>query len=113
VRKMTSKIRVNMRLCDKVSMIMATTNPDGTFDIEVQTTCDNVREFSKGLESLTITDLTDKVNGKVFDRMRHCKMSANCLVPAGMISAGWVEAGMIAASNAKKNKCNEVEFVFD
>jgi hypothetical protein len=110
---MTSKIRVNMRLCDKVSMIMATTNPDGTFDIEVQPTCDNVREFSRGLESLTITDLTDKVNGKVFDRMRHCKMSANCLVPAGMISAGWVEAGMIAASNAKKNKCNEVEFVFD
>ena len=40
-------------------------------------------------------------------------MSANCLVPAGLISAGWVEAGMIAKSNAKKNKCNEVEFVFD
>jgi hypothetical protein len=102
-----------MRLCDKVSMIMATTNPDGTFDIKVQTTCENVREFSKGLESLSIIDLTDKVNGKVFDRMRHCKMSANCLVPAGLISAGWVEAGMIAASNAKKNRANEVEFIFD
>ena len=109
----TSKVRVNMRLCDKVSTILATTNPDGTYNIEVQTTCDNVREFSTGLESLTIADLTDKANSKVFDRMRNCKMSANCLFPAGLISAGWVEAGMIAASNAKKNKCNEVEFVFD
>jgi hypothetical protein len=110
---MTSKVRVNMRLCDKVSTILATTQEDGTFKMEVQTTCDNVREFSRGLESLTITDLTDKADGRVFDRMRQCKMSANCLVPAGLISAGWVEAGMIAKSNAKKNKCNEVEFVFD
>jgi hypothetical protein len=110
---MTSKVRVNMRLCDKVSTILATAQEDGTFQIEVQTTCDNVREFSQGLESLTITDLTDKAHGKVFERMPRCKMSANCLVPAGLISAGWVEAGMIARSNAKKNKCNEVEFVFD
>ena len=47
-REMTSKVRVNMRLCDKVSTILATTQADGTFDIEVQTTCENVREFSKG-----------------------------------------------------------------
>jgi hypothetical protein len=102
-----------MRLCDKVSTILATLQEDGTFKVEVQTTCDNVKEFAQDLDCLTITDLTDKANGKVFDRMRKCKMSANCLVPAGLISAGWVEAGMIAASNAKKNKCNEVEFVFD
>jgi hypothetical protein len=110
---MTSKVRVNMRLCDKVSTILATTQEDGTIKIEVQTTCDNVREFATGLDYLTITDLTDKADGKVFKRMPQCKMSANCLVPAGLISAGWVETGMIAKSNAKKNKCNEVEFVFD
>jgi len=55
----------------------------------------------------------DKRNSKVFDRMRVTKMSANCLVPAGILSAAWLEAGMIAQSNAKKNKENSVEFVFD
>lgn len=110
---MTSKVKVNMNLCGKTSIIEATQTPEGTYRVQVTTACDNVKEFASGLEELTLTDLIDKRNSKVFDRMRVTKMSANCLVPAGILSAAWLEAGMIAQSNAKKNKENSVEFVFD
>ena len=111
--RMTSKVKVNMNLCGKTSIVEVTQTPEGTYKVQVTTACDNVKEFASGLEELTITDLIDKRNSKVFDRMRVTKMSANCLVPAGILSAAWLEAGMIAQSNAKKNKENSVEFVFD
>jgi hypothetical protein len=110
---MTSKVKVNMKLCAKTSIVEVVQTPEGTYKVQVTTSCDNVKEFASGLEELTLTDLTDKQNSKVFDRMRVTKMSANCLVPAGILSAAWLEAGMIAKSNAKKNKENSVEFVFD
>ena len=111
--RMTSKVKVNMNLCGKTSIVEVTQTPEGTYKVQATTACDNVKEFASGLEELTITDLIDKRNSKVFDRMRVTKMSANCLVPAGILSAAWLEAGMIAQSNAKKNKENSVEFVFD
>jgi hypothetical protein len=56
-------------------------------------------------------DLTDKSRSRVFDRMREVKMSANCLVPAGVLSAAWVEAGLIARSRALAKGSNEVIFL--
>lgn len=45
--------------------------------------------------------------------MRVTKMSADCLVPAGILTAAWFEAGMIAKSLAKSKKNNNVEFIVD
>jgi hypothetical protein len=45
--------------------------------------------------------------------MREAKMSANCLFPAGLLSAAWLEAGLVAKSRAKEKKSNRIEFVFD
>ena len=110
---MTSKVRVNMRLCDKTHLITVDAAEDGDYVVKIETNCANVKEFAEGLEKLSLIDLTDKLNSKVVDRYRHCRMSANCLVPAGVLSAAWMEAGMIARNNAKKNKCNDVEFLVD
>ncbi len=110
---MTSKVRVNMNLCAKTTTVSVTQTPEGTYHVEVDTLCDNVKEFASTLENLTLEDLTDKKNSRVFERMRVTKMSADCLVPAGILTAAWLEAGMIAQSNARKVKNNSVEFVFD
>ena len=40
-------------------------------------------------------------------------MSANCLFPSGLLSAAWLEAGLIANSRAKEKKGNRIEFVFE
>ena len=110
---MTSKVRVYMEICDRVSAVEVTDQKDGTYAVKVKTACPNVREFTTGLEVLNLIDLTDKRNSRVFERMRESKMSANCLFPAGLLSAAWLEAGLIAKSRAKDKKGNRIEFRFD
>jgi hypothetical protein len=110
---MTSKVKVHMNICDKTTTIEVTAAEDGTFDVKIDSPCENVMGFAKGLEKLTYVDLTDKKEGKVFNQFRDVKMSANCAVPSGLLSAAWLEAGMIARSRAKDKRCNEIEFVFD
>ncbi|NLK26593.1 MAG: hypothetical protein GX307_08495 [Euryarchaeota archaeon] len=110
---MTSKVKVNMRLCGKTHHIAVDMMEDGTFSCKIDSDCVNVQEFSEGLEKITLVDLTDKAKSGIVDRYCNCRMSANCLAPAGVISAGWMEAGMISRNNARRNKTNDVEFVVD
>ncbi|MFA5311878.1 MAG: hypothetical protein WC375_01010 [Methanomassiliicoccales archaeon] len=110
---MTSKVKVHMNICDRITTIEVNASADGTYDVHVISPCAHVREFAKGLEKLTLTDIIDKKDGKVINRFREVKMSANCSVPAGLLNAAWLEAGMIAQSRARKEKGNEIEFVFD
>jgi hypothetical protein len=102
-----------MEICDRVSAVEVTDQKDGTYAVKVKTACPNVREFTTGLEILNLIDLTDKRNSRVFERMRESKMSANCLFPAGLLSAAWLEAGLIAKSRAKDKKGNRIEFIFN
>ncbi len=110
---MTSKVKVNMRLCGKTHLITVNKTEDGNFSCKIATDCENVKNFSEGLENLTLTDLMDQANSGIVNRYRNCRMSANCLAPAGVISAGWVEAGMISRTTAKKNRVNDVEFIVE
>jgi hypothetical protein len=102
-----------MNICDKVSLITVTTNENGNYDIHIATSCPNVKEFGEGLTDLTLDDLVDKVNSRVINRYRTVKMSANCAVPSGTLTAAWLEAGMIAKSRARDVKCNIIEFLPD
>ncbi|NYT12080.1 MAG: hypothetical protein GKC03_05940 [Methanomassiliicoccales archaeon] len=108
---MTSTVKINMNVCSQFTVVKATQKDDGTFDIEVTSDCPNVREFAETLENLDLTDLTDKANSRLFDRMRVTAMSANCLVPAGILHAAWIEAGLISKNLAKSVGNNNVEFV--
>ncbi|MDW5562896.1 MAG: hypothetical protein SA339_06675 [Methanomassiliicoccus sp.] len=110
---MTAKVKVNMRLCGKTHLITVDMAEDGNFNCRIETDCVNVKEFAEGLESISLTDLTDKANSGIISRYCNCRMSANCLAPAGLISAGWMEAGMISRTNARRNRANDVEFIVD
>ncbi len=110
---MTAKGKVNMRLCGKTHHIPVDRTEDGGFSCRIETDCANVKEFSQGVERITMMDLMDKRNSKIVNRYCDCRMSANCLVPAGVMSAGWVEAGMITRTCASRNRSNDVEFVMD
>ena len=111
--KITAKVKVNMRLCGKTHHITVDSTEEGDFRCTIETDCINVKEFSQGVERLTIMDLTDKKASKIVNRYCDCGMSANCLVPAGVMSAGWMEAGMISRTLAGKKKANDVEFIVD
>jgi hypothetical protein len=110
---MVSKVRVNMFPCANTSLIEVSTNEDGTYSVKVDTTCIKAEKLVEGLGPLSLTDLTDKKESKVFSDFLASDMSANCLLPSGILTAAWVEAGMIARSMAKKGVPLSIEFVND
>ncbi|MEM2944558.1 MAG: hypothetical protein QW087_07460 [Methanomassiliicoccales archaeon] len=95
-----SKVRVNMSVCGKSTVISVKQNDDGDFEIEVETDCNNVREFIEMLGRLTLTDIADKPNSRIWECFKKAKMSSTCLCPAGVINAAWLEAGMLSKNLA-------------
>jgi len=104
---MTSKVRVNMTVCDKTHLIEVEMTPDMEFEVRAETDCENVREFIDALGRLNFTDISDKKASKVWDIFRNVRMSANCLVPAAVMDAAWMEAGMLSKNLAQScgSKC--------
>ncbi|MHC1708873.1 MAG: hypothetical protein AB9819_00460 [Methanomassiliicoccales archaeon] len=110
---MTSKVRYHMFPCDNKSNIEVSMTDDGDFEVKATSTCPKAERFLNGLSPLSMTDLTDKAESKVFREFVASDMSANCLAPSAVLTAAWVEAGMIARSNTKKGIPLSIEFVND
>ena len=108
---MTSKVRVNMFPCDNKSEIEVQSTDDGNYVVKVTSTCKKAERFVEGLGLLSLTDLIDKKESKIFRDFVASEMSANCLILSGVVTAAWVEAGMIARSVAKKGVPLSIEFV--
>ncbi len=106
----TSKVRVNMFPCDNKTEIEVQTLDDGTFLPTAKSTCAKAQKFIGGLGPLSIADLSDKKESRVFRDFIASDMSANCLVLSGVLTAAWVEAGMIAKSMARKGIPLCIEF---
>jgi hypothetical protein len=108
---MSSKVRVNMFPCENRSEIEVRTTDDGDYVVKVTSTCKKAERFIEGLGPLSLVDLIDKKESKIFRDFIASDMSANCLILSGLITAAWVEAGMIARSMAKKGVPLSIEFV--
>lgn len=110
---MTSKVKINMFPCENTSLIEVNRNDDGDFEVKVESTCAKAVRFVESLGPLTLIDLTDKQHSQVFLKFMSSEMSANCLLLPGVMTAAWIEAGMIARSMTRKNKQMSIEFVND
>lgn len=97
--------------CENRSLISVNMNDEGEFEVKVSSTCGKAQRYLEGLGNLTMIDLVDKPNSKIFKNFIVSEMSANCLVLSGVLTASWVEAGMIARSMAKKQVPLLIEFV--
>jgi hypothetical protein len=104
---MTSKVEVNMTVCGKRHEITVKMTPDLEFVVMAETDCENVREFIDALGKLSLVDLSDKKASKVWEIFKNVRMSANCLVPAAVMDAAWMEAGMLSKNLAQScgSKC--------
>ena len=107
LESMTSMVKVNMTICDKTHVITVDMTPELEFVVMAETDCENVREFIDALGKLSITDLSDKKASKVWEIFKNVRMSANCLVPAAVMDAAWMEAGMLSKNRAQScgSKC--------
>lgn len=110
---MTSKVRVNSKLCGFVSSIEATEKDDAAYDIKVESPCEKIQKFAKGLENLTLVDIADWPNSSVQRRMLEVKLGPACLVPSGILNAARIEAGLVSKSLAEEVKSISLDFVFD
>lgn len=105
------EVVVKMNFCDKIHKIKVTAREDGDFDLHVATNCNHIRDYVNNIGPiLTLTDLCERSLSKVYDP-RNCEpITPTCLTPAAIISAGWLEAGMLSSSRAKVVGENCVEF---
>lgn len=110
---MTSKVRISMFPCDNKTIVTVDSKEDGDYAIRAESTCPKAERFVNGLSVLTMDDLTNKREGRIFKDFLASDMSCNCLVLSGVITAAWVEAGLIARSNARKGVPLTIEFVND
>ena len=108
---MTSKVRVNMFPCENKTEIEVQSTDNGDYVVKVYSPCMKAKKFIEGLGPLSLTDLTDKKESKIFKDFISSDISANCLVLSGVVTAAWVEARMIARSMAKKGMPLSIEFV--
>jgi hypothetical protein len=104
---MTSRVKVDMKVCGKEHLIEVEMTPELEFEVRAETDCVNVREFIDKLGRLSLTDISDKKSSKVWEVFKNVSMSANCLVPAGVMDAAWMEAGMLSKNLAQScgSKC--------
>jgi hypothetical protein len=108
---LTSRVKVKMTVCDREHIIEVIQRDDGDFDLTVETQCDHVREFVEMLGTLSIVDLTDKKNSKVWECVKNARMSSTCLTPAAVINACWLEAGLLSKNLAKSRGSISVEYL--
>jgi len=97
--------------CDNKTLITVETTDEGDYAIHASSSCPKAERFVNGLSVLTMEDLTNKREGRIFREFLASDMSCNCLVLSGVITAAWVEAGLIARSNARKGVPLTIEFV--
>lgn len=108
---MSSKVSINMFPCGNKTDIEVSVTEDGEYIVKALSTCKKAEKFVERLGPLSIIDLTDKQESKIFSTFITSDMSANCLLLSGVMTAAWVEAGMIARSNTKKGMPMSIEFV--
>ena len=105
-----SSVKVNMRTCGKTHVVRVAMNADGNFDVNIESDCHKVELFGEKLGYLTMEDIVDFDNSRINKREFRGDMSPPCLVPAALLDAAWLEAGMLSGSLAKRVKENSIEF---
>jgi len=105
-----ASVKVNMKLCGKVHNVTVTPGDDGMFDVNIETDCENVREYVKRISKISMEDITDMSGSKVMSYDSTMMMTPTCLVPKGVLYAAWLEIGMISPSRAKDVKENSISF---
>jgi len=108
---MASRVKVNMTICGKNTIIEVSQREDGDFEVKAETDCANVREFIDMLGALSIVDLTDKKASKFWDCFRQARMSSDCITPAAVMQAAWIEAGLLSKNLALMNRQVSIEYL--
>ena len=102
---------VHMNFCKKTHKITVKQKDDGDFYLHVASDCPEVKDYAKMIgDTLTLEDLTDIRNSRIFSYDNLERVTPTCLAPNGIINAAWLEAGMMSKGLAKNVEENTVDF---
>ena len=102
---------VHMNFCKKTHKITVKQKDDGDFYLHVASDCPEVKDYAKMIgDTLTMEDLTDMRNSKIFSYDNLERVTPTCLEPNGIINTAWLEAGMMSKGLAKEVEENVVDF---
>ena len=102
---------VHMNFCKKTHKITVKQKDDGDFYLHVASDCPEMKDYAKMIgDTLTLEDLTDMRNSKIFSYDNLERVTPTCLAPNGIINAAWLEAGMMSKGLAKEVEENVVDF---
>ena len=104
-------VLVKMNFCSKTHRITVKMRDDGDLDLIVDSDCPEVMTYAECLGGrLTMEDITDLRKSRIFDPDNLEKVTMTCLSPNGILSAAWLECGMMSPKLAKQVKENVVSF---
>ncbi|MDD2626635.1 MAG: hypothetical protein PHT00_02535 [Candidatus Methanomethylophilus sp.] len=104
---------VKMKTCDKTHKITVTATEDGNYAVKIASDCPKIAAYGKRLSVITLDDIIDFPKSRIVAGDVRQDISSNCLAPIGVINAGWLEAGLMTKTLAKKSVDNEIRFVDD
>lgn len=105
---MPSTVIVKMNTCGKTSRITVSMRDDGDMDVKITTDCKNVQGYADRLTKVGMSDITDRHGSVILDPDVAATLSATCLVQSGVLSAAWIEVGMLSGATCKRVHGNEV-----
>ena len=106
-----ASVIVKSRFCDKTHRIDVSMKDDSDLSVSIDSDCENVRDFAKILgDTLTMQDVTDRTESRLFDPEVVQPLTLTCLVPIGILDAAWLEMGMMSVSRAKLVQNDEISF---
>ncbi len=93
---MTSVIYVRMNTCQRYARVAVTRREDGDMDVEIESDCENIREYARRLTRITDGDVMD-VGGGAINRMDvRGPLTPTCLCPMGVVYAASMEMGLMS-----------------
>lgn len=107
---MTSKVRVDMTICEHKTLIDADKQPDGTVKVRIRSTCKDVRDYGRHLGAVTPEDYIQIEGSKIMGLATECHLTPTCLIPAAVFNVVWVEVGNISKRHALANKSISINF---
>jgi hypothetical protein len=99
---LTSKVRVDMPLCSHETLIEVEDSGDGTLQVRIETTCEDVARYAELIQELRLQDYSEFRGSKILEKAAEACLTPTCLVPSGVFNACWLETGMISRNLVKK-----------
>ncbi len=105
-------IEVDMKFCDRKTKVTVKARDDGEFDLHIATNCDSVKRYADRLgDRLSMVDITERSLSKIFSPVTCEPITLTCLTPAAIMTAAWLESGMMSKSRANKIDSNCLNFI--